>query len=204
MVADLVRDHVRPREVALRAEALCHVAVEAQVEIHVLVGGTVERADGRGRITAAGRYAVPIQHELGALVGTAGILERALPRPLGVGEDVGAEVLEVALGILGGRDLVRAGVSGRVHSVAELVVDVEGRARAASAEHLDREVDQQPDQADSSADSYSTGTRAAARARAAPVDHVGRLFEPPPPHERGSLDPAAKGEARRSLPSLLK
>ena len=54
VVADLVGDHIGLGEVAGGGEAGFHLAEEAQVEIHLLVAGTIEGADG-GIGEAAGR-----------------------------------------------------------------------------------------------------------------------------------------------------
>ena len=49
VMADFVRDDVRLREVARRAEAAIELAEEAQVDIDLLIGRTVERSDRRRR-----------------------------------------------------------------------------------------------------------------------------------------------------------
>ena len=79
VVADLVRDHVRPREVAARLQLALHVAVEGEVEVDVLVGRAVERPDGGAGRAAAGVDAVAVEHELGALVALALLGEGPLP-----------------------------------------------------------------------------------------------------------------------------
>ena len=44
-MADLVRDDVRLREVAGRAEALVQLPVETEVDVELVVAWTVERPD---------------------------------------------------------------------------------------------------------------------------------------------------------------
>src|SRR5688572_1674727 len=44
-MTDLVRNHVRTREVARRAEALVQLLEERQIEVHLLIERTVERTD---------------------------------------------------------------------------------------------------------------------------------------------------------------
>ncbi len=52
VMTDLVREHVRLREIARRAELLMKIVEEAQVQIHLAVAWTVERP-GRGARKAA-------------------------------------------------------------------------------------------------------------------------------------------------------
>src|SRR5688572_14940009 len=105
-----------------------------------------------------------------------------VPHALGAGKDVGAEVLQVALGILIGGDRTAAR---RLHLVPELVVDVECRPSATAADQLDRQEDEQPDQANAAAGPDPARERqAAAGARAAPVDHIRGVAHPPPAHAR--------------------
>ena len=125
-MANLVGDHVGPGEIATRAELVAQVAEERQVEVDLPVARAVERPDRRARAAARRVDAVAEEHELGLLVGLPGALERLLPGLLGFGEDVRAEVAQVALGVLRRGD--RRGL-GRPRAFAERPGDVEaGRA----------------------------------------------------------------------------
>src|SRR4051794_10900208 len=128
VVAHLVGDHVRPREVAARAELVLHVAVEAQVEVDTLIRGAVERPDRRGGRAAAGLYAAAVEDELRVLVRLALLGQRFLPPLLGPLEDVDREVLQVAVGVLAGGDPTRGLASRRLRGAAERVVHAADRA----------------------------------------------------------------------------
>src|SRR6266511_1136828 len=87
-MADLVRDHIRLREVAGRAEALAQLVVEAEVDVYLLILGAVERATGRSREAACRLDGVAEEIELGVAVARQGLI----PRRLRVVEDEGDEL----------------------------------------------------------------------------------------------------------------
>jgi uroporphyrinogen III methyltransferase / synthase len=168
VVTDLVRDHVRPGEVARGAEPALHVAVEAEVEIDALVAGAVERPDrGAGR-AATRRDGVPVEVELRGTVSVEG------PRPgaLGGVEHVLAEVAQVALGVLVGRD--RAAVR-RLRAVVERGWDGES---GAAREQLEGDEHEHADESQPGRDRHPPG----APAPAARVDRVARRASTLPSH----------------------
>jgi hypothetical protein len=103
-MADLVGDHASPREIAARPELALHVPVEGEIEIDALVGRAVEGAHGGRGVAASGGDGVAVENELGAVVALIRASEGLRPGVLRLGEDVGAEVAQVALGILGRGD----------------------------------------------------------------------------------------------------
>ena len=171
VVAELVGDHVRPREVAGRAELGLHVAIEGEVHVGPLVGRAVERPHLAAGRAAAGPHALAEEHELGALVAIAGAREDVLPGVLRAGEDVGAEVPEVALRVL--RRVDRRGLR-RLGAAVERGVDREAPARAASAaEQLDGQEDDDPGHAEPAAHLAAAAARQA-HAPAAAAAHARR------------------------------
>ena len=146
MVAELVRDHVCPREVARRAQPRLHVAVERQIDVGPAIGWAVEGPHLAAGGPAARPHPLPEKHELGALVGVPLAGEDVLPRVLRAGEDVGAEVAQVALRILGGID--RSGLWG-LDAVVERRVDGEPPAATPATEHLEGDHHEDPEQSDS-------------------------------------------------------
>src|SRR4051794_14481590 len=84
MMAELVGDHVRLREITGRAKAAIQLVEEAQVEIDALVHWTVEGSHRRLRSAASGLRAVAEEHELRGLIALAQAVERAGPRILDV------------------------------------------------------------------------------------------------------------------------
>jgi len=71
MVPEFVRDHVRPREVARRAEAFGELVEEPQIQVHLPILGAVERAGRRVSNSAARPERIPEQHDPRALVAIA-------------------------------------------------------------------------------------------------------------------------------------
>src|SRR5215207_3612796 len=177
VVADLVRDHVRPCEVAAGLEPALHVAVEGEVEVYVIVGRAVERTDRGARRAAASVYAVPVEHQLGPPVILALLGERALPGRLGAVEDVGGEVLEIPLGVLVRRDRL---AGRRARRGVEAGRDVE--AARATAQELDRDEHDHAHDAEPAADRKRRATTATTAA-AAHVDHVSRRSSASPAHD---------------------
>jgi hypothetical protein len=131
VVPHLLRDHVCPGEVAAGAQLLLHLPVEAEVEVDALVAGAVEGADGRAGGTAGGVDPARVEDQLRVLIGLSVAPEGHAPGLLGVGEDVGAEVLQVAVGILGRGDARR--LAGRLARGVEAGGEVERRTASAPA-----------------------------------------------------------------------
>ena len=71
---DLVRDHVGLGEISRRIEAVAQVAVEAQIDVDLLIRGTVERPDRRLRETAGRLHRAGEQHQLGIHIGAPALL----------------------------------------------------------------------------------------------------------------------------------
>src|SRR5512134_1142275 len=79
VVTDLVRQHVRLREIARRTEPLPQLLVETKIDVHLPIAGTVKRSGCRLRESARGLDRVPKEHQLGALIPAA---QQPLPRVL--------------------------------------------------------------------------------------------------------------------------
>jgi hypothetical protein len=93
VMTDLVREHIRLREIARRAEALLQLFVKGEIDVDLLVFRTVERSRGRLRVAARGVGGVAEKHQLGVAVRRARLLrEDVLPRLLCVVEDEGDEL----------------------------------------------------------------------------------------------------------------
>src|SRR5688500_13909962 len=67
-MADLVRDHVRLREIARRAEPLVKRVVEPEGDVDLLVDRAVERAHRRLARAAARLHVIAEEHELGVAI----------------------------------------------------------------------------------------------------------------------------------------
>src|SRR5262245_30886694 len=85
-MTDFVRDDVRLREVARRAEAAIELHEEAGIEVNLLIARTIERSDGRGADPARGIDCVREANERGLAIGAAGLAEDLPPGNLGVAE----------------------------------------------------------------------------------------------------------------------
>ncbi len=116
MVADLVRDHVGGREVARRAEAAAQFVEEAEIQVDLGIGRAVERADRRSGVAATRADALAEQHQLGRLIGAAGLLEELRPGVFGVAQHVAHHRFAVVVvGLAGGpRGAMRCTLHGRV------------------------------------------------------------------------------------------
>ncbi|MNT69906.1 hypothetical protein D3C72_2082510 [compost metagenome] len=91
MVADFVGDDIGLGEIAGSREALFHFAEEAHVQVDLLVGRAVERADRRGGETA-GRVDLAAEQGQGRVFVLApGLGEDRPPGVFGVTEDRGDE-----------------------------------------------------------------------------------------------------------------
>src|SRR4029077_6096814 len=118
LVCDYVALGERPSG---RAEAVVQLVEEAQVDVDVLVGRAVERADVRARRTAAGLPLTALEVGDGGHVGSPAVRELALPEPLhrvdvaddaavlaGIGIGTRAAFREVARRSAGGRLVLQA------------------------------------------------------------------------------------------------
>src|SRR5579884_4190084 len=93
MMPNLMRDDIGLREFAGRAETLRQLVVEAEIDVDLFVGGTVERTGGGLRLTARGRERVAIDDELRVAIRHARLLrKKAVPRLLDVVEHEGDEL----------------------------------------------------------------------------------------------------------------
>ena len=122
---------------------------------------------------------IEADREMEAAAGRSAAAEDRRPGLLGVGEHIGAELLELALGVLPGRNA--RGLTRCLDPAAEARVDAEGVSPA--AEQLQGHEDEHPDQPQAAADPAACaawdGQTAAA---SAPLfDHV-RVLDPAPPH----------------------
>src|ERR1700689_2859701 len=112
-MADFVGDHVGLREVARRAELVAQRLVEAKIDVHLAILGTVERAHRALAGTAGGRYRAAKQHQPRPLIGAAGLREDVAPYVFGAGEYRRYEACQLVVGRrLPGR-LARRGGRGR-------------------------------------------------------------------------------------------
>ncbi|OFW08689.1 MAG: hypothetical protein A3H96_08460 [Acidobacteria bacterium RIFCSPLOWO2_02_FULL_67_36] len=84
VMTDFVREHVALREFAGRAEAVAQLVEEAEIQVDLVVRGTVEGAARRLREAAGRLNAVAKQHGARLLISTA---QQALPRRLRVVHD---------------------------------------------------------------------------------------------------------------------
>src|SRR5947209_7643950 len=110
VMAELVGDDVGLRELARRAEAVAQLAVEAEVDVDLLIGRTVEGAHGGLGKAAAGAYGVGEEDEPGVPVGLSRFREDLGPGLLVVVEDEGDELDEL---VLLGRGRSRRGLGRR-------------------------------------------------------------------------------------------
>jgi hypothetical protein len=166
VVADLVRDHVRLREVAAGAHARGHLVEERRVDVDLLVAGAVERPDRRGRAAARRCHHLREQHQRRRRILLACLREDLAPHVLG-----GAEHRADQLRRLGGRRR-RPGLPGRRRLRLDLAQQLE-RVLAEQEGHDQHE--HQP------ADAQSAHAHAA-DALAAAVLHIGALSSDAPLH----------------------
>lgn len=87
MVADLMGDHVGLREFARGPESLLQFIKETEIEVDLLVTGTVERTGGRIGPAAGRLNRVAEKHQLGMAVGSARGREQFFPGVLHVVND---------------------------------------------------------------------------------------------------------------------
>src|SRR5438874_902726 len=97
VMADLVGDHVRLREIAGGTEPLAPRAEEVQVEIDLLVWRTVERPGGGSGDAAGGLHRAVEEHQPGISILAPHAAEQRAPGVLGVGEHRRHEVTQVVV-----------------------------------------------------------------------------------------------------------
>ena len=90
-------DDVGLGEIARRAEAVPELLVERQVDINLLIEGTVEWPHGRKARSATGPYATAEQDELRIGISLPVLVEDPPPHVLSVGQHHGDELLEFVL-----------------------------------------------------------------------------------------------------------
>jgi hypothetical protein len=179
VVADLVRDHVRLREVAGRAQALAEQLVEREVDVHLLVAGAVERPHVGGRAAARGRDLAIEEHELRALVLAAAGGELLGPELLDVIEHEAHELHLVAVRVLVSGDALAADL--RAGELVERHVDAEAAAAALSEHEIGDGREDERGDAEPAADGQRHPRTATA---AALVDHI--AARPTPDHFHAS------------------
>src|SRR4029450_3516518 len=91
VMADLVRDDVRLREVARSTEPPVELAEETQIEIHPLIARAVKRSGGRPRLATCRVHSVREQHEHRLRILLPRPLETRGPRILGIRENLSHE-----------------------------------------------------------------------------------------------------------------
>src|SRR5688572_13432493 len=115
-MSHLVRHHVRLSEIARRAEALIEFAEERQVDIDLLIAGTVEGSH-RGLAETARRLGgVAEEHERRWLIGAASLLEDLAEGVLCVSEH---DADELRLRVVGRRRAARLGLDAAAGSTSE-------------------------------------------------------------------------------------
>ena len=167
VVAVLVREDVRlGKRAALRIEAVAELLEEAEVDVDVLVGGTVERPDLGARLAAAGVGGTREEDGLGRLV----VADRTLPEDLDAVDDTDDAAVLAVVGVGAGPTLLQ------VRRLDGLPVEVAERPRrpaatAAAQEEIEHEHDE-PETA--SADGHPTAGEPAHPHAAAILD-LGRV-----------------------------
>ena len=86
VMPDFMRDDVRLREVAGRAEPALQILIEGQVDVDLAIAGTIERPDRGLGETARRLHGAREEHERGLLVGLSARGEDGAPRVLGIRE----------------------------------------------------------------------------------------------------------------------
>ena len=86
VMSELVREHVRLRKLAGRAELVPELVVEAEIDVEFLVERTVERTHRRLGLSAPRLHAVAKEHELRVVVAGAFLRQDLRPRLLRVVE----------------------------------------------------------------------------------------------------------------------
>src|ERR1700745_4190089 len=65
MMSEFVGKNVRLRELPRGSESALQLVVEAEIDVDLLIGGTIERSSGRLRRAASGRRRVAKKHQPG-------------------------------------------------------------------------------------------------------------------------------------------
>ncbi len=98
MVAHFMRQNIGLREIARSAKAIGKLLVEAEVDIKLMVAGTVERA-GSSRSIAAGRTdLIGKQHHRRRRIGLAARLENTAPDIFCLGQNGAGELRRLVIG----------------------------------------------------------------------------------------------------------
>src|ERR1019366_3993308 len=118
VVADLMREHIGFRKLSRSSEPLFQFIVEAQIDVHLLITGTVERPTGGLRHTASGIDTVAEQHQLGVPVLDALGAEGLGPSLLRIVEHEGDELHQRLLSLIAGCVWLPAHMRGRVDATA--------------------------------------------------------------------------------------
>src|SRR6185369_7991746 len=101
MMADFMSQDVGLREFTRGAEALLELVVKTEIDIHLFIARTVERAGGGFRAAAAGLRVVAEEHQLGVVIWPVGLLREDFgPGLLVVVENERDELDEWALGVI--------------------------------------------------------------------------------------------------------
>jgi hypothetical protein len=192
VVTDFVRDHVGLREVARRAQARLHRFVESEVDVDLLVAGTVERPHGRLAGAASGRRGAAKQHQPGLAVRAALGLELRAPHVLGVREDCRDKGRHLVVR----RRSVRRSLRHRRRLGAAAAQDAKQRQRVDAERPAGHQRDHDGAQADAAAAAEAEASAAHRRAFVAPVLDVVALAVAFPLHrrllERGGLPSCTK------------
>ena len=98
VVTDLVRDHVRLREIARRAEPPLELSEERQVDVHLAVRRAVERPDRRRVESARRGDLVREQHQRRQLILAPHARQLRTPDVLGRRQDGGRKAAELVFG----------------------------------------------------------------------------------------------------------
>src|SRR5690349_20435852 len=170
VMTDLVRDHVRLREIAGRTETVTQRAEEAEIEVELLVLRTVERSDGGAGGPTRGLDGAGVQDELRFAILRAQVAEDGAPCVLGVGEDDRHEVTQRVLP-RGGRTL-----GARLRCLRGI-----GREDAAGIEAEEQRQEQDDDRSEAAAhDRHAQAAHAAAILDVvAPTTHLPAHGDPP-------------------------
>src|SRR5689334_6757636 len=79
MVAKFVGENVGLGELARRSKSSLQLVKETEIDIHLLVGGTIKRPGRRLGCATAGRSHVSKQHQLGMTIWNSSLLKNSCP-----------------------------------------------------------------------------------------------------------------------------
>src|SRR5256885_424177 len=97
VMAHLVRDDVRLREITWRLEAVLQVAIEGKVDVELLVVRAVERPHGRLPHAAGRAHHAVVEHERRRAILRVRLLEDPAPDVLGAAEHLGHELAHLVV-----------------------------------------------------------------------------------------------------------